>query len=121
MLATGLDHRCVHSLLAWKVSKYNRYWRKGSPRKPFRDEDTITTLYHMGLQCIDANNKHQPQLLPKLEKNSCWVGVVAANGHDANINPTMHCEICALNVNGPKLFHEHDRLPIAKDCNHFLD
>ena len=70
MLPIGLDHRCVHCLLTWKVQKFSKYFRKTTLKhwKPFLDEDGTATLYHMGLKHIDANNTHDPQHLPRLEK-----------------------------------------------------
>ena len=70
MLPIGLDHRCVHCLLTWKVQKSNKYVRKRTLKhwKPFLDYDGIATLYHIGLQHIDANSIYDPQHLPGLEK-----------------------------------------------------
>ena len=70
MLPIGLDHRCVHCLLTWKVQKCSKYFRETTLKhwKPFLDEDGTATLYHMGLKHIDANNTHDPQHLPRLEK-----------------------------------------------------
>ena len=70
MLRIGLDHRCVHCLLTWKVQKCSKYFRNTTLKhwKPFLDEDGTATLYHMGLKHIDANNTHDPQHLSRLEK-----------------------------------------------------
>ena len=70
MLPIGLDHRCVHCLLTWKVQKCSKYFRNTTLKhwKPFLDEDGAATLYHMGLKHIDANNTHDPQHLSRLEK-----------------------------------------------------
>ena len=70
MLPIGLDHRCVHCLLTWKVQKSSKHVRKRTLKhwKPFLDEDGIATLYHIGLQHIDANSIYDPQHLPGLEK-----------------------------------------------------
>ena len=77
MLPIGLDHRCVHCLLTWKVQKSSKHVRKRTLKhwKPFLDEDGIATLYHIGLQHIDANNTYDPQHLPGLEKELFDAGV----------------------------------------------
>ena len=70
MLPIGLDHRCVHCLLTWKVQTSSKHVRKRTFKhwKPFLDEDGIATLCHIGLQHVDANSICDPQHLPGLEK-----------------------------------------------------
>ena len=64
---------CIHrwlALLTWKVQKTSKHLRKRTLKhwKPFLDEDGIATLYHIGLQHIDANSIYDPEHLPGLEK-----------------------------------------------------
>ena len=70
-------------LVDMENAKRNKYLCKRTLKhwKPFLDEDGVATL---GLQHIDTNNTHDPQLLPTLEIELFDAGlrrVVTANKH----------------------------------------